>query len=156
MKEIVGDLWDYLTKPKHIVCVTTNGFVKKNGESVMGRGCAKEAAELIPDLPILVGAHLLQNGNHVGQIKVPVGEKSLRIITFPVKHNWWEDADLVLIRTSAYELGKIAKRDSDRKYILPRPGCGNGRRKWSDVKKVIADILPDNVLVIDRPEGGAT
>ena len=148
MKEIRGDLWDYLLKPRHVVCITTNGFVKKNGEAVMGRGCAKQATNLIQDLPILVGSHLSKNGNHVGQIKVAMGKKSLRLITFPVKHNWYEDADLTLIRTSAYELAKIAKREDTKTFVLPRPGCGNGHLAWKAVKEVVVDLLPDNVAVI--------
>ncbi len=40
MKEDFGDLWDF----DGIIAITTNGFVKKDGSCVMGRGCAKEAA----------------------------------------------------------------------------------------------------------------
>lgn len=33
--------------------------------------------------------------------------------------------------------------------VLPRPGCGNGRLTWEQVKPVIK-FLPDNVWVISR------
>lgn len=38
--EVVGNMWAI---PADAYCITTNGFVKKNGEAVMGAGCAKEA-----------------------------------------------------------------------------------------------------------------
>ena len=41
MKEIRGDLF---TQEADTICITTNGFVKANGECVMGRGCAKQLA----------------------------------------------------------------------------------------------------------------
>lgn len=36
------DLWNYL-KLVDALCITTNMFVKLDGSSVMGRGCALEA-----------------------------------------------------------------------------------------------------------------
>ena len=64
------------------------------------------------------------------------------MITFPVKHNWWEAADLGLIERSARKLLKMieVKRIKEAIY-LPRPGCGNGRLKWEDVKKILSPIL---------------
>ena len=36
--------------------------------------------------------------------------------------------------------------------ILPRPGCGNGKLKWCDVKKVIEPILIDKRIWIINKE----
>jgi len=140
MREITGELWDFYRKPNTVICITTNGFVKNNGEAVMGRGCAAEAKMRIPQFAALLGYHLKKNGN------VPMRVPQEPILTFPVKHNWWEEADLILIQKSAEWL---AQRDPACTYVLPRPGCGNGRLKWADVKQVIS-FLPDNVWVISR------
>jgi hypothetical protein len=53
-----------------------------------------------------------------------------------------EAADSGLIERSARELLKIIelKRIKEAVY-LPRPGCGNGRLKWEDVKKILSPIL---------------
>jgi hypothetical protein len=163
VKEIKGNLWDYFGedgklsqwKPenaKFVVLITTNGTIKKNGEAVMGRGCAAEAKKLMPSLPADLGSHIRERGNIVMQ---PMGGddayEEACLWTFPVKHNWWEKADLELIRKSALRLKTIAKNSKGFTFILPRPGCGNGGLRWKDVKVVLEEVkLPRNVWVIHR------
>ncbi len=58
MIEIFGDLFAYHKRPGHKICITTNGFIKKDGTGVMGAGCAREAVDIDSDLPsniIIVG-----------------------------------------------------------------------------------------------------
>lgn len=144
MREITGNLWDYYGKPNTIVCITTNGTVKKNGECVMGRGCALEAKTRWPRLPQVLGTAIKQFGNHVRRF---VGGDGLDVVCFPVKHNWYEQADLELIKQSVEELAPHAEAESHLTYVLPRPGCGNGRLTWAQVKPLL-ESLPNNVLVI--------
>lgn len=142
MIEAQGDLWIFLESPNSIGCITTNGMVKKNGECVMGRGCAQEAKRKFPNLPKKLGAMISTSGNVIHQL-MP------NLISFPVKHNWWEDADLKLITRSAMELVAIARHQPDKTFYLPRPGCGNGKRDWKEeVRPIIEGVLPDNVVVI--------
>ena len=132
MKEVFGNLWDFAGIP----AITTNGFVKKDGSCVMGRGCAREAAARFPNLPFDFGRKIRSEGNHVFCFP------EYRLITFPVKHNWWEAADLDLIERSARELLKIIEVKKIKEAIyLPRPGCGNGKLKWEDVKEILSPIL---------------
>lgn len=144
MKEIAGQLWDYYNKEGFVVCITTNGTIKKNGEAVMGRGCAYEARKRFPGLPEILGKLIKRNGNIVQSVST---EKQLFLISFPVKHKWWEDADLSLIEKSMQTLKHIAKEFPARTIILPRPGCGNGNRQWSEVEAILSS-LPDNVHII--------
>jgi hypothetical protein len=146
MRLIVGDLWHYYKKPRIVVCVTTNGTVRKDGHLVMGRGCALEAMQRIPGLALGLGQAILKSGNKI----YPYREgRSIRLMTFPVKHQWYEDADLNLIRRSALQLKKIAEQNPEVRFLLPRPGCGNGRLSWTQVKPLLVD-LPNNVLVISK------
>jgi hypothetical protein len=132
MKEVFGDLWEF----DGTIAITTNGFVKRDRTCVMGRGCAKQAAIRFLELPHKLGTRISSEGNHVFYFP----EHGL--ITFPVKHNWWEVADSDLIARSARELLKIVEVKKIKEAIyLPRPGCGNGRLKWEDVKKILSPIL---------------
>lgn len=136
MKEVVGDLWTY---PADVRVITTNGTINSKQKCVMGRGCAREAALKFPELPTLLAFKIRAEGNH------PYDFPDLGLISFPVKHEWFERADLTLIRTSALQLKRML--DPDKIYVMGRPGCGNGGREWREVKPLLAD-LPDNVHVI--------
>ncbi len=139
MIEVFGNLWTY---PADVRIITTNGMVNSKGECVMGRGCAAEAKHRYPNLPKELAVKLKATGNH------PYAFDEYDIITFPVKHKWFEWADLPLIKTSALQLAKML--DPNKIYVLPRPGCGNGKRSWNEVRGLLTK-LPDNVHVITYP-----
>lgn len=148
MREMIGDLWNTQADAR---CITTNGTIKKNGALVMGRGCAKEAAQRFSLLPIRLGNQVSIAGNHVHVDMLP--PSTYILITFPVKHNWWEKADIELIRQSAHELMNLdlMKSNALQDVLLPRPGCGNGGLDWfTEVKPVIESILDDRVIVISK------
>lgn len=142
MKEITGDMWVYLERKKFFILVTTNGYVKKNGECVMGRGNALEAAEKFPELPLLLGKSIKQRGNVVSLL-------TNQIMSFPVKNVWWEKADKKLIKQSVQQLETIAEKHPDWRFVLPRPGCGNGKVRYEDIRPLLK-VLPDNVYVITK------
>lgn len=140
MKEIIGSLW---TLPAEFRVITTNGFIKSDGSAVMGRGTAVQAARKWPVFPKLLGKRIRDHGNRVHLFKFGPSN----IITFPVKHNWWEQADLELIAQSTLQLHRFAKKKSACTILMPRAGCGNGRLDWKDVRPILAR-LPDNVCVV--------
>jgi hypothetical protein len=143
MREILGDLWDYGLPA--IVLITTNGTVKKpSGECVMGRGCALEAKMRFPGIARRLGQQIKDHGNRVHVLEPG------KIWSFPVKHNWWDTADLALIAQSAQELAAEAVTRDTVRFILPRPGCGNGKLGWWQVRPVPEKLLPDNVFVIGK------
>ena len=151
MIEVTGNLWTY---PADFRVITTNGTVRVDGCCVMGRGCAKEAKELYPGLARLLGKRIKERGNIVhyfdqddlGYVAEPIG-----LFTFPVKHVWHERADPDLIRQSVDQLRPAILRaigtGFDR-FVMPRPGCGNGQLTWEKVRPLLVD-LPDTVFVID-------
>ena len=143
MKELTGDIWDYYDKGNWVV-ITTNGFVKKNGEAVMGRGVAQQAKQRYPDLPKRLGDCLRALGNHVTL------QPSCGLLTFPVKHNWWEKADLELIEQSCKELRDMASVLKPLIYLV-RPGCSNGKRDWlTEVKPILEKYLDDRFVVVEK------
>jgi hypothetical protein len=143
MIEASGDLFSY---PADATCITTNGTVKKNGECVMGRGVALEAKKRWPAVPLVLGNAVNAFGNIVQSIYV-IDYWSL--VAFPVKHNWWEKADLDLIARSCGQLVDLAD-DCWECVALPRPGCGNGSLDWQEVKPVLGKLLDDRFVIVHR------
>lgn len=145
-----GNLWTYPPKAPDARVITTNGTVKKNGECVMGRGCALEAARRWPRFPLYLGQQLLQCGNVVLDCGIwpSAGAPSERIVTFPVKHEWHQTADLDLIRKSAIDLVQLTGTMGWTTIVMPRPGCGNGHLDWAVVKPVLEAVLDDRFHVI--------
>lgn len=155
MLEERGNIWH---KQGDAICIATNGFVKKNGNAVMGRGIAKEASIKFPDLPYYLGRRIDKQGNHLHVFweldRHYDGEEgtewSRDIVCFPVKHKWFEEADLELIKRSCKELMSWADQVATywQRILLPRPGCGNGRLDWDCVREEIEPLLDDRVVVV--------
>lgn len=147
MRETKGNLWDFVADA---TVITTNGYVTQSGYAVMGRGCARECCEKYPGTEYLLGSAIMDGGNHSYAFHMNNSETDIdrTIITFPVKHHWNEKADPHLIVRSAKELVAHVDRLNLKKIIMPRPGCGNGRREWSDIKPLIEPLLDNRFTVI--------
>lgn len=153
MKEAEGDLWLY---PADWRVITTNGYVKRNGAAVMGRGCAFQAKKKFPGLEFSLGREIKEHGN------LPVVFENINLITLPVKDNWWAPAELVLIDGMLCRLASMFDKinrvnhpyfkDTDT-VVLPRPGCGAGQLVWEDVKPICEMWLDDRFTVITFKEG---
>lgn len=140
MIEVIGNLWTF---PADIRVITTNGTIKKDGSAVMGRGCAREAKVLLPGIDRTLGKLLASGGNRVHVLKVGTfNGPTDALVSFPVKHEWNQKADLDLIRQSAVELVALAGQYSHAiRIVVPRPGCGNGQRDWeTEVKPILESI----------------
>lgn len=141
MREIEGNLWDYLGKA--ILVVTTNGLVTAKGEAALGHGCARQAGERFPDFRRKLGASIAARGNHVAFL----GDG---IASFPVEHTPYETPDLRLIARSARELAALADAMGWETIVLPRPGCGGGGLAWKEVRPILERYLDDRFLVITK------
>lgn len=156
--------------PADAVVISTNGFVKANGEAVMGKGCAKQAADAIPNLPAILGYMLTNMGNRVHVLMRPAQPY---LLSFPVKQNaqlynnpeqvvshmrdqfkigqmvpgWALVADMWIIKRSATQLKQLADLYGWQTVVMPRVGCGAGELDWEAVKAVIEPILDDRFHV---------
>lgn len=145
MIELTGDLWRYYDDG--YVCITTNGFVKSNGECVMGRGVALQATQRFPGIAREIGKLISKSGNHVHVLD------RWKLCTLPTKHHWKEKADIDLIKRSISELETIADM-LECSFYLPRPGCSNGRLQWSSVRPLLTHLSDRFIIVyslIPRP-----
>lgn len=163
MIEERGNMWD-ISGDVHVV--TTNGFVKKNGAAVMGRGCAAQAKKRYPGLDMELGLKIKERGNIVHKL-------SHNLVSFPVKPvifrvteknvvrhmrskfmvgdvapGWASVAVPKIIEKSAIELKELADANGWERVIMPRPGCGAGELGWEEVKQILDGILDDRFCVV--------
>lgn len=147
LKIIKEDIWKFWQKDNYII-IPTNGFVKKTGQLVMGKGLAWQAKLHIHNLDYILGNYVSKFGN------VPHILENY-IISFPVKHNWWEKADLKLIEKSAVNLKTaIEYPECGAKITLPiycpKVGCGNGKLSWEQVEPILKKYLKDYIIIVDN------
>ena len=130
--EIVGNIWKIHMEDRTCdIVVPTNNTVKKNGLAVMGAGLAADAVRKYPSIEYLLGKKLKADGNCVHYFG------GYRIITFPVKYEWFQMADYSLIKQSAHELKQLMDDEELSRVLVPRVGCGNGGLQWHDVKPIL-------------------
>lgn len=169
MKEEYGDM---LEMQCDALCVTTNGYVKKDGSCVMGRGIAKQIQSYFPSITKDLGKLIKTKGNNVHQI-YQMNDSTPAIISFPVKpvskvcesHDdyvshkhfaigqiiagWACKADINIIIESAKQLVELANQHPEWESVLiPRAGCGAGELSWKDVKPILSEILDDRFIAV--------
>lgn len=145
MKIQNGNILDFIGIAD-IVCVTTNGIVKNNGELVMGGGCAKSFKDRIPNLPTILGEKVKLKGN----ICLVAGSiENTYIVSFPTKHHYKDNSDLDLIIQSAKRIVQIADYYKAQKIYIPSPGTGLGNLPKEVVYKALESILDDRFVLIE-------
>ena len=139
-----GNMWSIYEETDYFL-VTTNSYIRADGELVMGRGMAKQAKSRFPELPQLLGnriEHLRLYGLEI--IELP-GEKGW-IGAFQVKRHFKYDAEVDIIKFSVGKLKTLAQLFSQARYDLNFPGIGNGRLTPPEVLGLL-EPLPNNVHI---------
>ena len=152
MLETYGNLWELANEGCDALVITTNGYVRKDGQAVMGRGIAREAAVRFSDLPQALGTRLRKEGNNCYVFSYP----NYDIVSYPVKPifgpdgepGWKAKATISLIKKSAMELSRLADRYDWTDVLMPRPGCGNGGLRWENVQPHLAIMLDDRFTAV--------
>ena len=149
LNEIKGDIWERW-EYGHWIVIPTSGSVKRNGEAVMGRGLALQAKQNFPDLAMRLGKYLLDYGNNICFFE------NLRLISFPVKRFYFDEATLELIERSCKQTKEFLNENyafgNEIKITwpiyLPKVGCGNGGLKWEDVKPILEKYFDEEKFVV--------
>lgn len=178
MIEIVNrDMWEMVElNYTDAICITTNGFVKRNGEAVMGAGVAKQAVnkyKKLINLPKILGASLKEFGNHVYLLRKVLPY----VFSFPTKTvtetdpnkllpyffesqrgkssfpGWMCKSSLELIEQSCIELVEYIDDLHLGTVLIPRPGCSNGGLTYEEVRPVLKKYLNDRFVVITNGSG---
>ncbi len=145
MKIIKANLWDSQFD-NMIRVIPTNCTVKRNGDAVMGRGVARQAAIKYPELPKELGRAVEYAGCRVVFLSVD----NTKFFAFPTKRHWSEDSSLSLIFHGAYQLKDLASSLDlmGYKVVLPLLGCGNGGLSKEDVKPLLSEILFEDKFIL--------
>lgn len=110
MREIYGDLFAHNHNGPKAICITTNGYVGRDGCNVMGRGTAGEAKRRWPGIESLLGRLIQEKGNRVHQLTLENGsgiflslnwlnpkvEVPYHIVSFPTKPEVVNEAALLI------------------------------------------------------------
>lgn len=142
MKIQNGNFWD-IYKEYDIAIITTNGTITKRKQGVMGAGIAKQATYRFPFIKSTLAKAIMKNGNIVNKL-------IYNLYAFPVKHNWFEKADIDLIEKSCIELLKIVNDNNYKSILLVKPGCGNGQLHYEDVEPLMNKYFDDRFTLIDN------
>lgn len=167
MKEAFGNL---LHMEGDALVITTNGFVKNNGEAVMGRGIAKQVADALPGFARELGTLITYGGNIVHHVR---DHNGMALVTAPVKPRYveyngtnvvehaknqfrigdrvpgfWSKAGPERIVACCKDLVNLANVMGWQTILCPRFGCGAGELNWEDVKPMIENILDDRFICV--------
>lgn len=164
MHEITGDL--FKSVKADAICITTNGWTKRNGSCVMGRGCADNARKRWPGIEYALG-DALKRGNtpHLltyateksggNQILLPTPDMlhivPYHVVTFPVKPTHCNFDDLL----PRYQ-EKIGVGDE----VAQHPGWMSKAKleliaHSAEILSLLADTEGWNSVVVPRPGCGA-
>ena len=161
MKQVVGDIWEYL--PTHAIVVPVNVGWTRAGRNVMGRGVALQAARRWPELPAIYGEACRVAGAEMTVMSWQAPYGKYWLVLFPVKPlnerapwlSWRGPATLEMIERSADDLANLAFAWGGRDgwpIALPLVGCGNGGLREEDVLPILERHLAgDQFLLVRLP-----
>jgi hypothetical protein len=151
MNILRANIWSY--HPEHWIVIPTNIGWKKNGENVMGRGLAQQAAAKFPGLASWYGQVCRDDAPRTW-VKMCIKHS---LLMFPVKPlgadpsmAWKQKAALDLIEHSARQLRNIIWNYA-MKVVMPMVGCGNGGLRREEVLPILEKHLGDlpNLTIVD-------
>lgn len=142
MNRSSGNIWNFYNLD--YIAIPTNGTVTKANRLVMGAGVARQAKQIFPNIDLEFGRRVKEYGNQVHYLHSP------RVLSFPVKNNYWDKADSELIKLSCNQA--MIARPANARVYLPLVGCGNGGLRKEDVLPILDKYLDDNFTLITLGE----
>jgi len=141
MQWVTGNIWQFHSIGRVIVIPTNAGW-KNSGENVMGRGLARDAAQMFPELPIIYGAFCQAYQPHQYF-------KEYRLICVPSKGlnkkkpqlSWKQPSDIFIITESLMWLEEHANEFSNTSVYVPVLGTGNGELEREPVVELMNELL---------------
>lgn len=142
-----GNMWSIFDTTDYFL-ITTNSYIRGDGELVMGRGMARQMKSRIPNSPRLFAADITHMSEY-GLVTYDLSElypDMPMLGCFQVKTHYREAASSMLIKQSTEMLQLLSEDSADTRFDLNYPGIGNGRMAYETVAPIIRS-LPDNVHI---------
>ena len=139
-----GNMWSVFDTADYFL-VTTNSYIRNDGELVMGRGIARQAKRRFPGLSAILGDRI-QHLSLYGLEITEVSDLTAWIGAFQVKRHYMYPAETDIIKYATGKLKALAEQFPRVRYDLNFPGIGCGKLTKDQVTPII-EVLPDNVHV---------
>jgi hypothetical protein len=149
-----GNMWSVYDE-SDLFCITCNSSLLNNGNLVVGRGIAKEAADRLPDLAFMIGYEVQRECGPYGiyGLIIPHYKFYLRIekiAAFQTKTYWRQPARLdIILRSVAALLKWIEDHPEAKRIDLNFPGIGLGGLSKDEVLPLI-QVLPGKVHIWEK------
>lgn len=145
---VIGNLWN--DKDAELVLITTNSYVTKGGNLVMGRGAALELKNKYPWMATYFGNEIMKTCGNLGEynLMLTLGRwQEFRIYgAFQVKYHFKDRANLELISRSVNKLNDYIEKSKIERVSMNYPGIGYGGRTEDEILPII-EKLSDKVKI---------
>jgi len=140
-----GNMLDEMPSMHNMVVVTANSNVKYGDRLVMGAGAARDLKNKVKGIDHEFG-RMVKEYNSLNEEYLLLFHNFYGILQ--VKYNWWEDADVDLIKRSLKELKHVACKNENTVFNLNYPGIGYGGIEKNIVETILVEMkLPDNISI---------
>jgi hypothetical protein len=151
------NMWSYINKVDAI-CITTNGFVKKDGYAVMGKGCAFQATKRYKNISKILGEYINAYGNRPFNL---IKDGITQILSFPVKpiHIIANNEEEIMNNSVRHMISKFIKeKEIKEKVFIPGWACladPNIIRQSCKNVTIMADKFSYKKIILPCPGVGA-
>lgn len=127
---------------RDVICVTTNGTIKKDGQAMMGRGVARFVRDTFQNIDTKLGNLIKAYGNRVFNLGTQeYSGKQLILFSFPNQADMSSKIDAKLIKKSIDELVDLCNKFQLKgKVYLPVPCVRIGDATWQEIKPLLASL----------------
>ena len=143
-----GDIWSRWNHT-HLLLVTTNSDVKKDGSLVMGAGIARQARDRFPGIERAFGARVQGYGPSPYGLLVSERWPVARLGAFQSKISWRDPASETVIALGVEKLIAWCRKNYGCRVDLAAPGIGLGNLSFERMEELVRP-LPTDVHIWTR------
>ncbi len=122
-----------------------------NCVGVMGKGLALSFKQRFPEM-----FHLYRTASHNNEVRIgrvhlwrnPSGRPRV-VINFPTKMHWRDPSQLEWVAAGLFDLARVIRAEQLSSIAIPPLGCGLGGLHWQVVRRLMHDVLQQELLDLD-------